>query len=764
MKGTVKYLFLLTALLAVLLSCTRESLPSVEETEGSADESIIRAYAERVDTKGHVDGGTGAFTWSAGDKIAVWTEENGYLTGELTAGSETGTATFEVPLHGATRSGYAIYPESAAYEGAPGTNGTPLAISLPSVRRIDNSKTGWNNLVEVPMVAVNTPGQDLQFKYACAMVRLTLKNVPSSTRFIRVTDSRSMAGYFAVDTSDPSAPGISSDNTLGGGNLSYVVFQFKSNVSGTVSVNLPVPGGVRHSLVVSTHPTDTYDSYAVGLRPGAYHTRATSRFSLGEQRDFERGVGYAFELDCSKGVAYSMDTFSVPDATVFEAQSSDLAWSILRNNAENQLVTISGLSINSYVEDPEIADVTVIDREWLYYTEDASYRPIIRVKGLKVGSTKLVTTAVRGEDILTAVSTITVKKRGYHIYFRAADKVLTGGSTPLTAYFRRDGVESTADSYEWVITEGADLATIEDSPGQGPDCKWLKAGNQEGTVTIVCKAFYDGMEVTSEPVSIRIMADAPEGAVRGLFTVDQQFNNVFFSHGNLLWEEASGKYMFFDSQIGYHLLKSKPSGKPYTQVMADLFNEIEGPRYWSEHPMNQSRVYTDFDSDDFTTGWYDLTVREWDYLLFTRRGVTLNGVENARFGRCSVKNEANTNIRCIMLFPDGYVHPDGIPFPGSINLNPDTAGYSARVYTMAEMLALQDAGVVFLPLTGTYERGSYLYSLTGGLYYTSTTGQTTSTETGIQAKAFYESNGNIGTYTPGRVDDYFYSIRLVRHE
>ena len=749
-------------LLVALLSCNnREALSPTENAEDLKDEGVLRAYAERTDTKGHVDDNSGAFTWSAGDKIAVWTEENGYLTGDLTAGSETGTATFSVPLHGATRCGYAIYPESAAYEGASGTNGAPLGISLPSLRRIDNSKTGWNNLVEVPMVAVNTPGQDLQFKYACAMVRLTLKNVPSNTRIIHVKDSRSIAGYFAVDTTDPSAPAISSDNSLGAGNLNHVYFLFKSAVSGTVTINLPVPAGVRHSLVVSTHYNNQYDSYEVGLRPDAYNSRATSRFSLGEQRDFERGKGYAFELDCASGVAYSMDTFTVNDLTVFEAQTLNVTWSILRNNAANQLVTISGLTINSYVEDPEIANVIVEDREWLYAGESADYRPLIHVKGLKAGTTKLVTTAVRGEDILTAVSTITVRKRGYHVYFRSADKVLTGGSTPLTAFFRRDGVETTADSYEWVITEGADMATLEDSTG--PQYKWLKAGNQEGTITIVCKAVYDGMEVTSEPVSIRIIADAPFGAVRGLFTVDQQCNNVFFSQGNLLKEQASGKYMFFDTQIGYYIHVNQPAGNPYDQVMTDLFHELELATYWHNYPMNQSRIYTDFDSDDFTTGWYGLTTSEWDYLLFSRRGVTLNGVDGARFGRCSVKNAANTNIRCIMLFPDGYVHPDGIPFPGSINLNPDISGYTARIYTMDEMLALQEAGVVFLPLTGTHERGSYRYHHTGGLYYTSSSGHTGSSQSGAQAKGMYLDSGEINTVTPTYNTQYYYSIRLVRN-
>lgn len=764
MREICKYLFLVPLFAAFLASCSvKEAIPADDgEPVVPGREGLLRAYVESARTKGNVEYDSGLFTWSEGDKIAVWTKENGYLPGELSSGSGTGTGSFDIALHDATRDAYAIYPEAAAYEGAPGRGGAPLAIALPAIRRINNSKTGWDKIVEMPMVAVNKPGQDLQFKYTCAMVRFTLKNVPSTTRFIRVMADRSLAGYFVVDTTDTSAPVISSDNSPGGGNLSYVVFQFNSNVSGTVTVNLPVPGGVHYNLVVSTHQATANEKILDALRPGAAYSRGTSRFSIGEQRDYERGIGYYYELDCSTGVASSIDTFSVPDASVYETESVDLGWSIKRNNAGNEPATIDGLIINCYVEDPEIAHVQVVPNDILYNEHSSSRRPIIRLKGLKEGTTRLVCTAIRGENILTAISTVTVKKRGYHVYFRAADKVLTGGSTPLTAIFRRDGFETTADSCEWTITEGADFATIDDGTDQ--QHKWLHAGTQEGTVTVVCKVTHLGIEVTSEPVSIRIMEEAPSGAIRGLFTVDQAFNNVFFSRGNLFYNSTADKYSFFDSQIGYYLHKSKPSGKPNTQEMADLFNEREVPVYWHGHPMNQSIVYSDFDSEEFTTGWYGLTVAEWDYLLFSRRGVTLNGVANARFSRCTVKNESGTNIRCIMLFPDGYVHPDGIPFPGSVNVNNtsgDSAGY-ARIYTMAQMLSLQDAGVVFLPLTGTYE-GSYQYSLSGGLYYTSTTGQTSSNEAGCQAKGFYRSYGSeINTYTPGTANYYFYSVRLVR--
>ena len=768
MKKLYKNLFIPLAFLFIPFSCNREMLSSLEDMDDAKDNGLIQAFVEKADTKGHVDADTGEFTWREGDKIAVWTEENGYITGDIKSGSETSTATFAVPLHGATRSGYAIYPESAAYEGAPGTEGDPLAISLPTVRRIDNSKANWNNLVEVPMVAVNQPGQDLQFKYTCAMVRLTLKNVPNTTRFIRVQASRSISGYFAVDTTEPSAPTISSDNTQGAGNLSYMVFQFKNNVSGTVTVNLPVPGGVRYNLVVSTHTWEIHSGVVDALRPGAASSRGTSRFSIGEQRNFERGKGYVYELDCSTGVSYAMDTFTVPSETLYEAETKDLSWSILRNNAGNQLVTISGLTISSYVEDPTIAHVQVIDRDRLYYDESATYRPIIRVKGLLAGSTKLVTTAVRGNDVLTVVSNITVRKRGYHVYFRAADKVLTGGCTPLTAYFRRDGFETTADAYEWIITEGADLATIEDSTG--PQYKWLRAGDREGTVTLICKTTFDGIVSTSQPVSIRIMKDAPTGAVRGLFTIDAAFNNVFFSAGNLLWEKDGGKYMFFDTQIGYYLLRYRPSGgRPYTQIMADLFNENEIPENWFYYPMNQSRVYSDFDSEDFTTGWYGLRYIEWEYLLYNRRGVPLNGVADARYGRCSVKDEAGTNIRCIMLFPDGYVHPDGIPFPGSINVQNDVASsYTKTVYTMEQMQSLQDVGVVFLPITGYYQSNNgYNAAYTGALYWTSDVGVNSSKSSGGRALGLHDGSGTKITnwsFTNSNFDYYFFSIRLVRND
>lgn len=758
MKALLKYTILLAwSSLAVALSCSRVDSEAVGQEPD--DESGIRAVVERVGTKASVDRDDGLFTWGPRDRIALWTEENGFLGGDITGGVGTGSATFSVPLHGATRSGYAIFPEDAAYEGAPGTGGSPLAISLPTVRRIDNSGSDWNDLVEVPMVALNRPGQDLQFRYVCAVVRLTLRNVPSTTRFIRVMASRSISGYFVVDTTDPTAPFISSDNDLGGGNLSYMVFQFKSNVSGTVTVNLPVPGGVHYNLIVSTHGPDVHSSVVDALRPGAGDSRATSRFSIGEQRDFVRGQGYAYELDCSSGISYAMDSFTVPDVTLFESEQRDLSWYVYRNNAGNNLVTINDLNITSYVEDPTIARVQVIDRERLYYNENGDSRPIIRITGLKEGTTRLVSTAERIGNVQTDISTITVRKRGYHIFVKTGDKVLTGGRAPLTAIFRRDAFDTEADSYEWTITAGADLASIEDC-GEGR-YKWLRAGDDEGTVTLTCKAHFQGIVVESQPVSIRIMRDAPTGAVRGLFTVDREGNNVFFSSGNLLYETASDKYTFFDSQIGYYLHVSRPSGKPRTQVMTDLFDEFEIPMKWHDYPMNQTRVYSDLDSEDFTTGWYGPSYEEFLYIFDSRRGGTLGSVENARFAKCSVKDATGTNIRCVVLFPDGYEHPEGIPIPGGINTRANTSVFGSCIYTMSQMRTLEDAGVAFLPFTGTYESGSYQYHLAGGLYYTRTGGWNGNTEAGGRAIGIW-NNEQIRDYTPGTRDNYFYNIRLIR--
>jgi len=776
MKRYLIHILWTAILVPAFLSCTREGMPATTEEQVVPDNSnLITATFESSMTKANINQDTGVLTWQADDRIAVWTKEAGYLCGELTSGAGEESGTFAVPLHGMSREGYAVFPESIANEALSGTGGSSLGISLPNVIRLNTSADGWNNKVQNPMVAVNQPGQPLQFKHVCAMVRLTLTNVPSTTRFIRVSSSRTIAGNFTVDTSDPATPFITSDGTEGNGDLSYVLYWFPTTVSGTVTVNLPVPAGLRYNLIVSTHPEGTSYSVQYALRPDGESSAATSRFSIEGDWDYERGKGYLYELDCSTGVAYSMDTFSVPDATLYILDSpTNLSWSIERNNSNNNLYTVEGLIVDSYAEDPEIVKVEVVKQPDTFENN----RPVIRVSGLKLGSTRLVTTIYCRNQSLKCISNITVKSRGYHVSFRSADKILTGGAIPLTAFFRRDGQDysNNVDTYEWVITSGANLASFEDHTASR--YKWLRAGNQEGTITVVCKAVLEGQEVVSNPHTIRIMEDAPYGAIRGLYSVDIELNNVFFAPGNLFYDAVNDKYTFFDTQIGYYLARERPAGKPNTQEKADLFNEDEVPIKWHDNPMNHNRIYSDFDSDDYTTGWSGLRISEWEYILKSRRGITLNGVKDARYARVSITNDLGRNIRCIMLLPDGYIHPDGIPLPvaASINSTNNTTGYNL-VYTMDQMYLLQDEGVVFLPQTGTYEDDisgtykKYRYnkdsggydSFDGGLYYAMDTGQTNKTETGSVAKGFYTNyGGGENIVTPAKKDTYFYSIRLIR--
>ena len=85
----------------------------------------------------------------------------------------------------------------------------------------------------------------------------------------------------------------------------------------------------------------------------------------------------------------------------------------------------------------------------------------------------------------------------------------------------------------------------------------------------------------------------------------------------------------------------------------------------------------------------------------TRRSATVNGVPNARFAKAYL---FGTVHGCI-IFPDGYVHPDGVPGPDYINVMDVAAAWDANQYTLEQWTMMQEAGAVFLPSGGCHEIG-----------------------------------------------------------
>ena len=86
----------------------------------------------------------------------------------------------------------------------------------------------------------------------------------------------------------------------------------------------------------------------------------------------------------------------------------------------------------------------------------------------------------------------------------------------------------------------------------------------------------------------------------------------------------------------------------------------------------------------------------------TRRSATVNGVPNARFAKAYLFG----TIHGCIIFPDGYVHPAGVPGLDYINVMDVEAAWNANQYTLEQWMLMQEAGAVFLPSAGCHEVGN----------------------------------------------------------
>ena len=148
--------------------------------------------------------------------------------------------------------------------------------------------------------------------------------------------------------------------------------------------------------------------------------------------------------------------------------------------------------------------------------------------------------------------------------------------------------------------------------------------------------------------------------------------------------------------------------------------------------------------------WRTLTYAEWNYLLFTRTGITAGGTSNARFVKAQI-NTDGTAVNGLIIFPDGFnqTSVDGVTW-GTINGTGN--GYTTTV-TTAGWTTLESLGCVFLPAVGGRIGSSVYYDGTDGDYWFSSASGTTN----AHRLGFAASDLNLGAYSRYAG----YSVRLV---
>lgn len=141
-----------------------------------------------------------------------------------------------------------------------------------------------------------------------------------------------------------------------------------------------------------------------------------------------------------------------------------------------------------------------------------------------------------------------------------------------------------------------------------------------------------------------------------------------------------------------------------------------------------------FSGSDFSLGahddWCTLSSAEWDYLLRSRSASTIGGVANARYAKVRING-----VNGLLLFPDEFFWTETTmgPVPSSINGNVvgncwNEGSMTEFGYSDSQLMAMEDEGAVFLPVTGYRNYANSQANLfdhiqntgAGGFYWTST--------------------------------------------
>jgi len=224
-------------------------------------------------------------------------------------------------------------------------------------------------------------------------------------------------------------------------------------------------------------------------------------------------------------------------------------------------------------------------------------------------------------------------------------------------------------------------------------------------------------------------SNIPEGAINGLFTINVNGDQVYFSQGNLqyigsaatpYWKFADHQWDYIgDAQIGTSEMLDRDlfgwgtSGYNHGAICYQPWNTSYTNSQYYAYGDWQYSLYDQTGQADWgynaivnggdveNNGWRTLTTEEWVYVLTIRSTSTVNGVANARFAKAVV-----ADIYGLIMFPDTYEHPFGVVQP--IGINETGTGWNGSNYTAMDFALMEANGAIFLPSAGDRSGTSYL--------------------------------------------------------
>jgi hypothetical protein len=222
-------------------------------------------------------------------------------------------------------------------------------------------------------------------------------------------------------------------------------------------------------------------------------------------------------------------------------------------------------------------------------------------------------------------------------------------------------------------------------------------------------------------------SDFPIGAIKGLFTINDNGDQVYFSQGNLqyigsastpYWKFADNQWDYLGTRTGQNSLNQNvdrdlfgwgtsgwDNGNTYFQPWDTQNNGDYYTGYGYGPDSNLSNAYANADwgvynsisnGGNQSNQWRTLTANEWLYVLNIR--TTTSGI---RYVRAMVNN-----VNGLILLPNEW---DPIYFSLN-NSNQYNANYNSNIITALQWSFLEQYGAVFLPTAG-YRDGTLVTSV-----------------------------------------------------
>ena len=224
---------------------------------------------------------------------------------------------------------------------------------------------------------------------------------------------------------------------------------------------------------------------------------------------------------------------------------------------------------------------------------------------------------------------------------------------------------------------------------------------------------------------------APEGAINGLFTINANGDQVYFSKGNLQYQASTNTWKFAENQwdfigeanssiaetngnwidlfgwgtSGYNhgavcyqpwsISTDNNDYYAYGNWLEDL-RDLTGTADWGYNPINNG-------GNIENCGWMTPTNVEFEYLLYSR-----NTESGFRFTKAIVNN-----IKGVILFPDDW----SVSYYLLTDINDGEVYFGNNVINEISWTYLEAHGAVFLPASGCRNSATILNIDNGGYYW-----------------------------------------------